>query len=74
MSADVWFKQDVVNALLAASQAGHMAASMGNNPEFLKGYRMAIENLALSFGVSSELVLPPASPNVRQIGNSGNGW
>ena len=59
MAGDVWFKRDIINALTSSSQAGHMAAQMSANVEFLRGYRAAIENVALHFGIAPALVLPP---------------
>ena len=64
MSADVWFKRDIANALLATYQAAcETSYAIGGNDtvriaSFHAGYRSAISTLALFFGISPAMVLP----------------
>jgi hypothetical protein len=72
MSADVYFKKDIANALLAAYQATReTSVALGCDDSvrltfFHAGYRSAISTLALFFGISPALVLPE-EPNLAQI-------
>jgi len=73
MSADVWFKRDIANALLAAYQAARETSyAIGGDDtvrmvSFHAGYRSAISTVALFFGISPELVLPDDAVPVRAI-------
>ena len=64
MSADVWLKRDIANALLAAYQAARETANAlgGTDPvreaAFAAGYRSALSTVALFFGISPRQVLP----------------
>jgi len=58
MSADVWMKQDITNALLACSMAGQEVANMSHNVEYLRGYTAALKMLCAMFGISPGAVLP----------------
>jgi len=64
MSADVYFKRDIANALLATYQSARETAyAIGSDDTarvamFHAGYRSAISTLALFFGISPALVLP----------------
>lgn len=64
MSADVWFKRDIANALLASYQAARETSyAVGGDDTarmaaFHAGYRSAISTMALFFGISPALVLP----------------
>jgi hypothetical protein len=66
MSADVWLKRDIANALLAAYQAARETAYGigGGDPvreaSFHAGYRSALSTVALFFGIAPGLVLPEA--------------
>jgi len=58
MALEVYFQQDIINALLAAEQAssaGAMAVGCGKDNEFSQGfqvgYRAALTTLALAFGL-----------------------
>jgi hypothetical protein len=73
MSADVWFKRDIANALLATYQAARETSyAIGNNDtvrtaSFHAGYRSAISTMALFFGISPALVLPEENMTMRAI-------
>ncbi len=64
MSADVWFKRDIANALLATYQSARETSyAVGSDDTarvavFHAGYRSAISTMALFFGISPALVLP----------------
>lgn len=64
MSADVWFKRDIANALLAAYQAARETSCVTGDADsvqticFHAGYRSAISTVALFFGISPAFVLP----------------
>lgn len=64
MSAGVYFREDVANALLATYQAAcETSYAIGGDDKvrtasFHAGYRSAISTLALFFGISPALVLP----------------
>lgn len=64
MSADVWFKRDIANALLATYQsAKETSCVIGSSDKqriavFHAGYRSAISTMALFFGISPALVIP----------------
>jgi hypothetical protein len=64
MSADVWLKRDIANALLAAYQAAceTSCALGGTDPirtaSFHAGYRSALSTVALFFGIAPGLVIP----------------
>lgn len=64
MSADVWFKRDIANALLATYQSARETTyAIGSDDSsriavFHAGYRSAISTMALFFGISPGLVLP----------------
>lgn len=67
MSADVWLKRDIANALLAAYQAARetSCAIGGADPvrtaSFHAGYRSALSTVALFFGIAPGLVIPDSS-------------
>lgn len=67
MAADVWFRRDIANALMAAYQAAMdgQAASGQPNQAYLAGQRAAIGTLALFFGISPALVLPEVTATRR---------
>ena len=52
MSLEVFYVQDILNALAAAEQATRDAGASG---EYLRGYLSALNTLALTFGVSNIL-------------------
>ena len=64
MSADVWFKRDIANALLASYQAARATSyAVGSSDTartavFHAGYRSAVSTMALFFGISPAMVLP----------------
>lgn len=64
MSADVWFKRDIANALLATYQSAQETSNaIGTNDTqrisiYRAGYRSAISTMALFFGIAPALVLP----------------
>ena len=60
MSADVWFKGDIANAMLGTYNAivQSSLASGHDNPAFFAGVRTVIASLALNFGISPSLVIP----------------
>jgi len=71
MALDVFFPQDIKNALLAAEQASGAALRAGSNGDgdpyvvgYGEGYRDALATLALAFG----LVNP--QPTVKRRWNS----
>jgi len=70
MSADVYFKRDIANMLLAAYSGKVQTLTMfGDDPKaaaYLAGIRDTISTLALSFGISPELVIP-TTVAVRQL-------
>lgn len=73
MSADVWFKRDIANALLATYQAARETSyAIGGNDtartaSYHAGYRSAISTMALFFGISPALVLPEENMSMRTI-------
>ena len=73
MSADVWFKRDIANALLATYQAARETSyAIGGDltvrmASFHAGYRSAISTMALFFGISPALVLPDNPVPARSI-------
>lgn len=67
MSADVWLKRDIANALLAAYQAAEQTMiATAPNAQYLAGYRSALSTVALFFGIAPGLVLP--EPDRARIG------
>lgn len=66
MSADVWFKRDIANALLATYQSARETTyAVGGDDKariavFHAGYRSAISTMALFFGISPATVIPEA--------------
>jgi hypothetical protein len=48
MSLEVYYPQDIQNALLAAEQA---TLTAGAGSEYLRGYMAALNTLALAFGL-----------------------
>ena len=64
MSADLWFKRDIANALLASYQAARVTScAVGGNDDartavFHAGYRSAISTMALFFGIAPAVVIP----------------
>lgn len=73
MSADVYFKRDIANALLATYQsARETTCAIGSDDTALvamyhAGYRSAISTLALFFGISPALVLPDEPLSYRSM-------
>jgi len=70
MSADVWFKRDVANALLATYQSTQETIhAIGGDDErvagFRAGRRAAISTMALFFGISPALVMPDRGEVLR---------
>ncbi len=67
MSADVWLKRDIANALMAAYQAARetSCAIGGADPvrtaSFHAGYRSALSTVALFFGIAPGLVIPESA-------------
>jgi len=65
MGLDIWFKEDIANALIAADEAASATAAalseVTNDPERLRtyreGYRAALTTLALAFGISPLAVM-----------------
>lgn len=58
MSADVWFKRDIQNALLSVSASGLEIARVSGDTSYLQGYLAAIRATALIFGIPAGAVLP----------------
>jgi len=73
VSADVYFKRDIANAMLGTYQAITQAgiAAGNNNSAFYAGVRTVLSSLALNFGISPALVLPEADYQTRQLTD---GW
>jgi hypothetical protein len=75
MSADVWLKRDIANALLAAYQAARetSCAIGGVDPvrmaSFHAGYRSALSTVALFFGIAPGLVIPENNAPGRVMDN-----
>ena len=73
MSADVWFKRDIANALSATYQAARAttyavgSSDTARTAVFHAGYRSAISTMALFFGISPALVLPDDPRPVQTI-------
>lgn len=73
MSADVWFKRDIANALLATYQSARETSyAVGSDDTarvamFHAGYRSAISTMALFFGISPALVLPDEPLSYRAV-------
>ncbi len=71
MSADIYFKRDIANALLATYQSARETSyAVGcDDTERLAvyhaGYRSAISTLALFFGIAPAQVLPEETPPER---------
>jgi len=57
MSADIWFKRDIQNALVATAMAG-MEAGLYRDAEYMRGFCSAVRMLSLMFGIAPTLVLP----------------
>ena len=70
MSADVFFKRDIANHLLAAYNGKVQTLAMfGDDPRgaaYLAGIRDVVASLALSFGISPALVIPDGA-NMTQL-------
>ena len=68
MSAEIYLKKDIANALLASVQAARETASaLGCSDRsrlaaYEAGYKAAISTVALFFGISPGLVLPEQAP------------
>jgi hypothetical protein len=64
MGLDIWFREDVRNALLAADEASsstaRVCAAAGGDQvtlrAYLEGYRAALTTMALAFGLSPEII------------------
>jgi hypothetical protein len=54
MSLEVYYPQDIQNALLAAEQA---TLTAGAGSEYLRGYMAALNTLALAFGLVKGLTV-----------------
>lgn len=71
MSADVYFKRDIANALLATYQSARETSYVIGCDDterlavYHAGYRSAISTLALFFGIAPGAVLPEESPLER---------
>lgn len=58
MSADVWLKRDIANALAAAYQAQRETmTATAPNPQYAAGYRAALTVVALAFGIEPGMVI-----------------
>ncbi len=59
MSADVWLRRDIANALTAADQAMRetMTATAAEGAAYARGYRAALSVVALFFGIAPGQVL-----------------
>jgi len=74
MSADVYFRKDIAQALLATYQAARETSNTIGGTDRAKiaayhaGYRTAISTLALFFGISPGEVLPepPGYPQLKE--------
>lgn len=70
MGLEVYYPQDIRNALLAAEQATNAALPARTDDLFtqgyLTGYRAALTTLALAFGLVSR-PLPPPSPFIPDL-------
>jgi|WetSurMetagenome_2_1015567.scaffolds.fasta_scaffold423439_2 hypothetical protein len=75
MSADVWLKRDIANALVAAYQAARETSIGigGGDParvaSFHAGYRSALTTVALFFGIAPGAVIPPPDESRLLRGN-----
>ena len=67
MALDIYFREDIVNAILAANEASAstavaVAGSTAGNPTYLRafreGYKAALITLALAFGIKLETDTP----------------
>ena len=73
MSADVYFKRDIANALLATYQSAKETANVIDSDDaarvavFHAGYRSAISTLALFFGISPAAVIPERDGSERLL-------
>ncbi|MFB0545298.1 MAG: hypothetical protein ACETWB_00160 [Anaerolineae bacterium] len=74
MGLDIWFKEDIANALIAADEASSATAAalseVTNDPGRLRayreGYRAALTTLALAFGISPlALMTAPEEERLR---------
>lgn len=77
MGLDIFFLEDVRNALLAADEASNatarVCATMTEDPvtlrAYLEGYRAALSTVALAFGLSPAVVLQRADGRQRSAGS-----
>jgi len=64
MGLDIFFSEDIRNALLAADEAStstaRVCAAVGEDPvtlrAYLEGYRAALTTVALAFGLSPSII------------------
>ena len=73
MALEIYFREDIVNALLAANEAsastamaaaGYIAGDPAHLQAFREGYKAALITVALAFGLKLEADTP------RQFGDS----
>jgi len=61
MGLDIWFSEDIRNALLAADEASSStAAYCPDGPTlraYLEGYRAALTTVALAFGLAPSVII-----------------
>jgi len=64
MGLDIWFSEDIRNALLAADEAsGRTAIYCPDGPAlqaYRAGYRAALVTVALAFGISPAVIICPS--------------
>jgi hypothetical protein len=81
MGLDIWFKEDIRNALLAADEASsstaRVCAFVGGDPvtlrAYLEGYRAALTTVALAFGLPPAIIASPGDTlevQVRTVGEA----
>jgi hypothetical protein len=67
MGLDIWFREDIRNAILAADEASSSTARVcaaGGGDQvtlraYLEGYRAALTTVALAFGLSPDIIAGP---------------
>ena len=71
MALDIFFSEDIRNALMAANEASSATAAVVDIPNptlraYRQGYRAALATVALAFGLSPAIIGMPA-PNTTDI-------
>jgi len=68
MSADVWFRRDIANALLSSYENKRQTIEMvggARDTQYLAGARDMTAALALVFGISPAEVIPSDMPQLK---------